>query len=157
MTGAVVCVLSARAFLAVGWFWFLGTLMPVIGIEQVGTQARADRYTYLPMIGVYLMIVWLLKEAGRPLAQDPHGPGRRRGRGVRWRSARSVPARSAIGSTAMPVRACRQVTDKNWFAYNHIGIAYDAMGRRWRSGDIKAAEQLFDHVAETVPGAAQTP
>ena len=51
-----------KSYLAVGWFWFLGTLMPVIGILQVGTQARADRYTYLPMIGVYLMIVWLLKE-----------------------------------------------------------------------------------------------
>ena len=49
--------------MAVGWFWFLGALMPVIGILQVGTQARADRYTYLPMIGVYLMIVWLVKEA----------------------------------------------------------------------------------------------
>ena len=37
-------------------------MIPVVGILQVGTQARADRYTYLPMIGVYLMIVWLLKE-----------------------------------------------------------------------------------------------
>ena len=45
-----------------GWFWYLGTLIPVIGILQVGTQARADRYTYLPMIGVYLMVAWLLKE-----------------------------------------------------------------------------------------------
>ena len=51
-----------RPYLAVGWLWWLGALVPVIGIIQVGTQARADRYTYLPMIGVYLMVAWLLKE-----------------------------------------------------------------------------------------------
>ncbi len=51
-----------RPYLAVGWLWYLGALVPVIGIIQVGTQARADRYTYLPMIGVYLMVAWLLKE-----------------------------------------------------------------------------------------------
>jgi len=45
-------------FLAVGWFWFLGTLVPVIGLVQVGFQARADRYTYIPMIGIGIMIAW---------------------------------------------------------------------------------------------------
>ena len=59
---AIYGAFSKRLFLGIGWFWYLGTLMPVIGIIQVGTQARADRYTYLPMIGVYLMIAWLLKE-----------------------------------------------------------------------------------------------
>ena len=63
ITVIAVVFIARRAYLAVGWFWFLGTLVPVVGIIQVGTQARADRYTYLPMIGVYLMIAWLLKEA----------------------------------------------------------------------------------------------
>jgi tetratricopeptide (TPR) repeat protein len=45
-------------FLAVGWFWFLGTLVPAIGLVQVGFQARADRYTYIPMIGIGIMIAW---------------------------------------------------------------------------------------------------
>jgi len=44
--------------LLVGWLWFLGTLVPVIGLVQVGEQAMADRYTYLPSIGFFLMIVW---------------------------------------------------------------------------------------------------
>ena len=47
-----------RPWLAVGWFWFLGTLVPVIGFVQVGSQAMADRYTYIPLIGVFLALVW---------------------------------------------------------------------------------------------------
>jgi protein O-mannosyl-transferase len=47
-----------RRYLPVGWFWFLITLLPMIGIVQVGTQAMADRYAYLPFIGLFLMIVW---------------------------------------------------------------------------------------------------
>jgi Flp pilus assembly protein TadD len=47
-----------RPYLAVGWLWFLGTLVPVIGLVQVGDQARADRYTYVPLIGVFLLLTW---------------------------------------------------------------------------------------------------
>ena len=49
-------------YLAVGWFWYLGMLVPVIGLVQVGGQAMADRYTYLPQIGLYLMIAWGLRD-----------------------------------------------------------------------------------------------
>jgi tetratricopeptide (TPR) repeat protein len=45
-------------FLLVGWFWFLGMLVPVIGLVQVGDQAMADRYTYLPLIGLFISLVW---------------------------------------------------------------------------------------------------
>ena len=60
---AVVLLLVARQylkrpFLLVGWLWFLGTLVPVIGLVQVGGQSMADRYTYLPSIGIFLMFVW---------------------------------------------------------------------------------------------------
>lgn len=51
-------------FLIVGWLWYLGTLVPVIGIVQVGIQAMADRYTYIPLIGVSVMIAWAAKELG---------------------------------------------------------------------------------------------
>ncbi len=49
----------SRPYLAVGWLWYLGTLVPVIGLVQVGDQAWADRYTYLPLIGLFVMLVWL--------------------------------------------------------------------------------------------------
>jgi tetratricopeptide (TPR) repeat protein len=45
-------------YLIVGWFWYLGTLVPVIGLVQVGAQAIADRYTYIPMIGLLVMVTW---------------------------------------------------------------------------------------------------
>jgi tetratricopeptide (TPR) repeat protein len=49
-------------YLFVGWFWFLGTLVPMIGVVQVGTQAMADRYAYLPFVGLYVMICWGIAE-----------------------------------------------------------------------------------------------
>jgi Tfp pilus assembly protein PilF len=50
--------LGRRPWLAVGWFWYLGTALPIIGLVQVGGQAMADRYTYLPLIGPVVAIVW---------------------------------------------------------------------------------------------------
>lgn len=57
-------IFSARRFpyLAMGWFWYVVTLVPVIGIVQVGRQAMADRYTYVPLIGLYIAIAWGVKE-----------------------------------------------------------------------------------------------
>ena len=51
-----------RRYFVVGWFWFLGMLIPVIGLVQVGSQAMADRYTYLPSVGFFLAIVFLAAE-----------------------------------------------------------------------------------------------
>jgi tetratricopeptide (TPR) repeat protein len=61
---SVAAVLLARRkpWIGVGWFWYLGMLLPVIGIVQVGSQSHADRYTYLPLIGVYVAIVWSIAE-----------------------------------------------------------------------------------------------
>lgn len=58
LTAGVVYVARKLPYLAVGWFWYLGTLIPVIGIVQVGMQAMADRYTYFPIIGLFIMLVW---------------------------------------------------------------------------------------------------
>ena len=49
-------------YFAVGWFWYLGTLVPVIGIVQVGGQAMADRYTYIPLIGIFIFVAWGVPE-----------------------------------------------------------------------------------------------
>ncbi len=49
---------TTRPYLVVGWAWYLISLIPVIGLIQIGTQARADRYTYMPLIGIFLAIVW---------------------------------------------------------------------------------------------------
>lgn len=152
ITGAAVWFFRKRPFLAIGWFWYLGALMPVIGILQVGTQARADRYTYLPMIGVYLMIAWLLKEVAD-----------------RWPQTRvALATASVVVLVALSVATFRQVsywvdsyqlfehavqvTENNYFAYNHIGIAYDSDAKKMSSIDAKEAEELFDQVAENFKG-----
>lgn len=56
---------KSRPYLIVGWLWFLGLLVPVLGIAQVGQQAHADRYTYLPEIGLAIMVTWLLADLSR--------------------------------------------------------------------------------------------
>jgi len=152
ITGAAIWFFRQRPFLAVGWFWYLGALMPVIGIVQVGTQARADRYTYLPMIGVYLMVAWLLKEVAdrRPQTRV------------------TLAAASVVVLVALSAVTFRQVsywvdsyqlfehavqvTENNYFAYNHIGIAYDSDAKKMSNIDAKEAQKLFDHVAENFKG-----
>jgi len=56
-------LIRQRPWLMVGWLWFLGTLVPVIGLVQVGAQSMADRYTYVPLIGVFIMVAWSLPSA----------------------------------------------------------------------------------------------
>jgi Flp pilus assembly protein TadD len=51
-----------RRYLAAGWFWFLGSLVPMIGLVQVGEQALADRYAYISFIGLFVMVVWLITD-----------------------------------------------------------------------------------------------
>ncbi|MBI5094114.1 MAG: tetratricopeptide repeat protein [Candidatus Hydrogenedentes bacterium] len=76
LTLITLCVaFTARRapYVATGWLWFLGTLVPVIGIVQVGTQAYADRYTYLPLLGIFLALAWGLGDlvARRPQYTKP--------------------------------------------------------------------------------------
>ncbi len=58
LTLLVLRLLSRARYAAVGWFWFLGTLVPVIGLVQVGEQSMADRYTYIPYVGLFVLIAW---------------------------------------------------------------------------------------------------
>ena len=71
LVSATVVVLvhrRSRPYLPVGWFWYLGTLVPVIGMVQVGEQALADRYTYLPLVGIFVILVWTVSGALRVFA-----------------------------------------------------------------------------------------
>ena len=58
VTALALCWRKKIPWLVVGWFWFLGTLVPVIGLVQVGDQAMADRYTYIPYIGLFIAVIW---------------------------------------------------------------------------------------------------
>jgi tetratricopeptide (TPR) repeat protein len=58
ITSRIIGLAPDRKYLPVGWLWFLGTLVPVIGLVQVGQQAMADRYTYIPSIGLFIIVAW---------------------------------------------------------------------------------------------------
>jgi protein O-mannosyl-transferase len=80
ITVLVIWQIRKRPYLAVGWFYFIGTLVPVIGLVQVGAQSMADRYTYLTTIGLFIMVVWGLADLveqwrGRRLASVPVAVG----------------------------------------------------------------------------------
>jgi protein O-mannosyl-transferase len=60
ITSIVLYYIRKLPFLFVGWFWYLGTLVPVIGLVQVGSQSMADRYTYLPSIGISIALAWII-------------------------------------------------------------------------------------------------
>ena len=72
---SVLAVRKARElpFLLVGWFWYLGTLVPVIGLVQVGSQSMADRYTYIPLVGLFIALAWGAERivAGQPGWKSP--------------------------------------------------------------------------------------
>jgi tetratricopeptide (TPR) repeat protein len=128
---SVVAFLRFRRYpyLAIGWFWFLGTLVPVIGFVQVGMQARADRYTYLPSVGILLLVSWGVADLMK-----------------RWPRAKPVLA----GLLAASCLACAiltwtqthywrdsmslfqhalEVTTDNHVAHNGVGIALQEQGR----------------------------
>ena len=116
-------------YFLVGWLWYLGMLVPVIGLVQVGGQAHADRYTYLPQIGLYLVIVWVIRDWTA---------------GWRWR-------RPALGMAAFSVVAVLMVcslkqtaywqsdeslwthalacTSENYTAHNNLGYVLVAQGQ----------------------------
>ncbi|HEX4424486.1 MAG TPA: tetratricopeptide repeat protein [Terriglobales bacterium] len=67
----LIIIFRRKRYLVVGWLWFLGTLVPMIGLVQVGSQAMADRYAYLPFVGLFIMICWGFADwaAGRHISQ----------------------------------------------------------------------------------------
>ena len=91
----LVCVtalvlLCRKRYLLVGWLWFLGTLVPMIGLVQVGDQAMADRYAYIPFIGLFWMATWAIADAARDWHVEP-----------RWLA---IPAGVALLATAVSCR-----------------------------------------------------
>lgn len=119
-----------RRYLATGWLWYVGTLLPVIGLVQVGGQAMADRYTYVPLVGVFMMAVWGTAEiaAGTPFKRKVAAAG--------WVAViltLAVLTRTQTGywkdSFSVAGRALAVTTD-NWFMRFHMGSALEEQGRK---------------------------
>ncbi len=134
-----------RRYLLVGWSWFLGTMVPMIGLVQVGEQAMADRYAYLPFIGLFIMICWGVAE---------------------WAEQEKVPMAllagvSVVVLAALSVTAHRQLSywSDNVVLWKHIievtppnYIAQDDMGGALlNAGQLEAAMQHFREAAQIYP------
>jgi len=141
----VVLAIRRRPYLVVGWLWYVGTLVPVIGLIQVGEQSHADRYTYLPLVGLFIMLAW----SGADICQ--HWPRLKPVlaglAGIaccicasltwfqiqHWRSSESL-FRHAIG-----------VTSGNYLAYTNLGAALRSQGR------VDEAVSDFERALEVRP------
>jgi Flp pilus assembly protein TadD len=121
---AVIRAVRRQPWFAVGWLWFIGTLIPVIGLVQVGSQAMADRYTYVPLIGIFIIVAWGLPELVS---------------GWRYRkvaiSTMAVACLSILMATTwLQVRHWKNsivlferalaVTDNNYVLHNNLGVAF---------------------------------
>lgn len=134
-----------RPYWIAGWLWFFVTLIPVIGLLQVGAQSHADRYTYVPLIGIFVAIVWELDTMGR----------------IRFSSPRILPIGGLLALMALTGVSIQgislwrdseilfthaiQVTDRNFLAYNNIGVFYA------RNGEIKKSISHFQKALDIVP------
>jgi tetratricopeptide (TPR) repeat protein len=145
LSGLALRQRRARPWLAVGWSWFLVMLLPVIGLVQVGEQARADRYAYLPLIGIQLALAWSALElaarrprlrpllAGSALAALLLLAGASRRQLAHWQDSEALYARAIA------------VSDGNYAA--RVGLA----NLRARAGDPGAARQLYEEALAIHP------
>jgi Tfp pilus assembly protein PilF len=165
VTGATVLLLvvtagtlmSRRGYALVGWLWYLGMLVPVLGLVQMGVQGRADRYTYLPHVGLFILLVWGGRDLAVRLAGDSAARARALQRGVavtltgiltacavltwqqsrHWRDARSLFQRAA----AVHPRS----------ATVHVGLG-EVLAR---TGDLAAAEDHYRRALAVEPAFAE--
>ena len=147
----ILCVRHWRRqpYLAVGWFWFLGTLVPTIGIVQVGAQSMADRYSYIPSIGFFIALVWAAAELVRAKPERKNlflilGGGALAGcllvttiQITYWRNSISLFLHAI------------EVTQNNYVAANCLGKAFE------KAGDKTRALVLFRDVVRMEPRYSQ--
>jgi tetratricopeptide (TPR) repeat protein len=137
-----------RPYLAVGWLWYLGTLLPVIGLVQIGGHGMADRYTYVPLIGLFLLVTWGAADL---------------------MAARKLPRFYPAAAATLVLAACAvltwiqlgywksdrdlwehalAVTENNALAHNNLGMVYFGQGR------VGLAEKEFDRAVTLAPRVA---
>jgi tetratricopeptide (TPR) repeat protein len=146
---SVLCLrqLCSRGYLLAGWFWFLVMLVPVIGLVQVGTQSIADRYSYLPSIGLFLMVAW--------------GLGEMAARSRLWRAGMSLGAIALVLACLVDTRhqlrywrddatlfshALEVTRENNSMSYYGLGSAL------WKSGDLDGAVKNYRAALRIAPG-----
>jgi protein O-mannosyl-transferase len=168
ITAGAIRQSGKRPYLIVGWLWYLVTLVPVIGLVQVGMQGMADRYTYVPLIGIFVIIAWAGYEFASKPEQSPERTSRKSRKIANPQEVVSLPVVFLIPSCAVVlVLACLcwkqvsywqngetlflhavTVTENNARAYNNLGTLYT------HRGDIDSAEKQLRRAIEIDPNFA---
>jgi hypothetical protein len=140
-------VVRRHPYVVVGWLWYVVTLLPVIGLVQVGKQAMADRYTYIPLVGLFVIIAWgapdLMCRIARGVSPAVRGAALAGLAGL-WILGLATCARAQVACRRNDVTLWRHalaVTSKNAVAHNNLGTALAARG------DIKGG---IRHISEAV-------
>jgi len=126
---AVVLLARSHRYLAVGWFWYLGVLVPVIGLIQIGDASMADRYAYIPFIGLFVIVVWGFSDwaADRAISVQHLAIA-----GILTIAAFTAVTRIQIGywrdSIALWTHTI-EMTGPNFVAQDNLGVALSAQGR----------------------------
>jgi protein O-mannosyl-transferase len=143
---AAVLLLRNHRYLTVGWFWFLGTLVPVIGLVQVGVQAMADRYAYLSFIGLFIAVIWTIAEIAERRKIQPA-----------WLAVPAVLVLATFGTLTYKQIAywhdsitlwkhTIEVTQRNYFAHNAYAYALAQTGQVDAAiAEFNAAESLHSY------------
>ena len=133
LTACAILALREFPYVTVGWFWYVGTLVPVIGIVQLGGHAMADRFTYIPLVGLFIMAAW----GGAALLQHAGASG----------ATRTVVAVALVAACAVAARGqvdhwqsgvalwqhATEVTRNNARAHANLGVALARLGQRGRA------------------------
>jgi len=151
VTVLVVRAAGRRPYLAVGWLWYVVTLIPVIGLVQVGAQAMADRYTYVPLIGLFIMVAWSVKANGRKGERENwrHGAPRSPSLPLAHSPILTVAAFALIAVLSSLARIqtgywqdsetlfrhALSVTKGNYLAHDNLGVALYNQGRLGEAAD----------------------
>ena len=129
ITACALVVGRRYPYVLVGWLWFVGTLVPVIGVIQAGNQAMADRFTYVALIGPTIVAVWGVEEL---LRRSPAVARAAAWGGLFVVAVLGVASRKQLGywrdSTALFTHALAVTTD-NWLAHNNLGYVLLRQGR----------------------------
>ncbi len=131
ITALVIWQVRRRPYLAVGWFWYLGTLVPVIGLVKVGLHSVADRYTYVPLVGIFIMVVWG--------AADLLGRWR-----LKWAVLAPAAAAAVIGCTYVTTSLLPYWKDTDTLFIRDMAIVGDNSVARYNMGDVAILAGDFD-------------
>jgi len=150
----VVRFAKTKPYLAVGLFWYVVTLIPVIGLVQVGAQAMADRYTYIPLIGIFLIIAWAVPDITEAIAKSKAYAGRIIQLfsvvfGIAVLLVLALVAYTQVGYWKDDLAAFGRaiaVTKHNAIAHNNLGSALLIRG------ELKMAESHFRQAIRIKPG-----